>query len=836
MPFTFCCLPLRKTDKTVLYPKDIESKLGFNAIRNHLTERCLSPLGAELTKEMVFMTDLDSIRLEHNRTFEFVRIIQNGLDFPSENFFDLRPVFSRLRPQGTYPVPEEVLTMKLSLKTLKTIAQFFKSDERKIQFPHLSETAANLKLYPFVYDLTDKIIGKTATVRDNASPELARIRRAISDKQQQVSKVVAQLFRQAQNGGWADSDSQPVIRDGRLMIPILAPFKRQIRGIVHDESTTGKTVFIEPAEAVEINNSIREEIAEEKREIRRILIAFADEVRPYLVDLMEAYSILGIFDFTRAKALLSITLNANKISLIDEPIVELEDAVNPILFLNFLSERKSVIPLNITLTPTERILLISGPNAGGKSVALKSVGILQYMMQCGIPIAARESSRLGLFQKIFINIGDDQSIDNDLSTYSSHLLHMKHMLRDCDNRSLILIDEFGSGTEPVIGGAIAEAILDKLNKSQVFGVVTTHYSNLKHYASQTPGIANGAMMFDTARIEPTFKLEQGKPGGSFAIEIAHKIGLPTEVINDAKSRAGEDTAHFDKPLREHLRNKKYSEDKREQIRRQEKRLEEVIQKQITFLDEAKKTKSEIKQKSRDEAEKLLAEVNKRIENAIREIRESQANKDKTASIRKDLENLRHGIKNSKNSEIDPIDQQLNIISKIARKHNIANPKQEADIKPKELEKGDYVRIEGQTTIGQIIEISTKTAAVAFGDFITTVSPKKLELLSINQARKELRMNMTSRFNNEMSKKRLSFKPYIDVRGKYADEAILVISEFIDSAIMYDAHEVKILHGRGNGVLRHVIREFLKTVNQVQSMADEHIEQGGDGITVVTLHQ
>jgi len=819
----------------VLYPDDIEFKLGFSAIRNQIADRCLSPLGAELTDNMVFMTDINAIELEHNRTFEFVKIIQNGLDFPSDNFFDLRPVFSRIRPQGTYPIPEEVLTMKLSLRTLKTIALFFKSDEKKQQFPHLSETASKLKLYPFVFDLTDKIVGKTATIRDNASPELARIRRAISDKQQQVSKVVAQLFRQAQSAGWADPDSQPVIRDGRLMIPILAPFKRQIRGIIHDESTTGKTVFIEPGQAVEINNAIREDIAEEKREIRRILIAFADEIRPYLADLSEAYAILGIFDFTRAKSLLSISLNANKITIIDEPIIELEDAVNPILYLNFKSEQKTVVPLSITLIPEERILLISGPNAGGKSVALKSVGILQYMMQCGIPIPARDSSRLGIFKSIFINIGDDQSIDNDLSTYSSHLLHMKQTLRHCNNRSLVLIDEFGSGTEPVIGGAIAEAILDKLNESHVFGVITTHYSNLKHYASQTPGIANGAMMFDTAKIEPTFKLEQGKPGGSFAIEIAHKIGLPTDVINDAKNRAGEDTANFDKHLREILRDKKYYEDKRDQIRRQEKRLEEVIQKQLQFLDEAQKTKSEIKKQSRDEAEKFLAEVNKRVESAIREIRESQADKEKTSAIRKDLESLRQDIKNGKKSKSDTIDLQIENVHRVARKHNIATKKDQEESKPKVLEKGDYVKIVGQTTIGQIIEISAKIAAVAFGDFITTVSPKKLEYLSNNQARKELRGSQKSQFNSEMSKKRISFRPHIDVRGKFADEAIMLIGEFIDSAIMVDAKELKILHGRGSGILRQVIREYLKTVHQVQSVADEHIEQGGDGISVVKLH-
>jgi DNA mismatch repair protein MutS2 len=818
----------------VLYPKEIEQKLGFDVLRNRLAEKCLCPQGQELVHSMSFMSEMESIVHEHDCTFEFLKIIQNQHDFPTENYFDLRPVFARIRPQGTFPVPEEVFDLKMSLKTLKSISLFFKPDERQNQYPRLAETAEKLKLYPYVHDLCDKIVGRNATVRDNASPELARIRRTIAEKQQQVSKAVSQIFKSAQHSGWVDPDLQPVIRDGRLMIPVLAPFKRQVRGIVHDESTTGKTVFIEPAEAVEINNAIREEMAEEKREIRRILIAFADEIRPYIPDLIEAYNILGIFDFTRAKALLALSLKATKIGIVANPFIDLRMAINPILQLNFVAEKKSVVPLEVKLTHEERILLISGPNAGGKSVALKTVGILQYMMQCGMLVPACESSTLGIFRNMFINIGDDQSMDNDLSTYSSHLLHMKNTLRDCNRDSLVLIDEFGSGTEPVIGGAIAEAILDKLNQKQVFGVITTHYSNLKHYASQTPGIINGAMMFDTARIEPTFKLEQGKPGGSFAIEIAHKIGLPTDVIDDAKKRAGEDTANFDKHLREILRDKKYWEDKRDQIRKQEKRLEEVIQKQLTFLEEAKKTKSEIKQKTRDEAEKLLADVNKRIENAIREIKESQADKGRTSLVRKELEQLRHDIKHGKKSDKDEVEQRIEVVSKIARKHGVAKPENEGDTEPKPLEKGDHVRIQGQDSIGQIIEISEKTAAVAFGDFITTVAPSKLEFISRNQARKQIRASRPTHMTNEFSKKRLTFKPYIDVRGKYADEAIQIIGEFVDNAIMFESHELRILHGRGNGILRQVIRDYLRSIRQVSDIADEHIDHGGDGITVVKL--
>lgn len=783
---------------------------------------------------MSFMTNLKQILLERDSTFEFVRIIQNGLDFPTDNYHDLRPVFARLRPQGTFPVPEEVFYLKESLNTLKNISIFFKSEECRKQYPNLSQTAQQLKHYPSIYDLCDKIVGKNATVRDNASPELAIIRRSIAEKQQQVSKTVAQVFKNAQLSGWVEPDMQPVIREGRLMIPVSAAHKRQIKGIVHDESTSGKTVYIEPTQAVELNNAIREELASEKREIKRILISFADEIRPELNELIDSYNTLGVFDFTRAKALFAMSVNATKIEVVEYPKVDLRTAVNPILYLNFIIEHKQVVSLDLQLDCENRILLISGPNAGGKSVALKTVGLLQYMMQCGLLVPACESSTLGIFKKIFVNIGDDQSIDNDLSTYSSHLLHMKNTIRESDQNSMVLIDEFGSGTEPIIGGAIAEAILDKLNRKKVFGVITTHYSNLKHYASQTDGIANGAMMFDTQRIEPTFKLEQGKPGGSFAIEIAHKIGLSNDVIDDAKKRAGEDKANFDKHLREILRDKRYWEEKREQIRKQEKRLEELIQKQLAFLEQAKQAKSVIKQQTDLEVEKLLSSANKLIEKVIRDIRESNADKDKVAQARKEVEQIRNRVKGGKWLGDNSLEKRLDKVAEIAQKHGIEIADNNNN-NLKTIEKGDFVKIKGQDSIGQVLELSDKSAVVAFGDFITTLSPQKLDYVSNNEARKHIRSQGRAASEDSLSRKRLSFKPYIDVRGKYADEAIAIVTEFIDNAIMFGVNDLRILHGRGNGVLRKVIRDYLRSVSNVTEIADEHIELGGDGITVVKLN-
>lgn len=817
----------------MLYPPNIENKLGFDLIRHWISERCLSKQGCELIETIQFSTHFESIEQELNRVFEFVKIIQNGHEFPTENYHDLRLALSRIRPQGTFPIAEEVYDLKMSLSTLKAIAAFFKSDERQTLYPMLAASASNLKLYPFVYELADRIVGKNAIIRDNASPELHRLRRLIIAKQQQVSKTVAHILRQAQQSSWVDSESQPVIRDGRLLIPVLANHKRQIKGIVHDESLSGKTVFIEPVEAIEINNTIREIMSDEKREIRRILIAFADEIRPYINDLIEAYNLLGVFDFIRAKALLAIWMKATKIGITKEPLVNLHDAVNPVLYCSFLSEKKDVVPLTILLNNKQRILLISGPNAGGKSVALKTVGLLQYMMQCGILIPASESSSLGIFHNIFVDIGDDQSIENDLSTYSSHLQHMKTTLRHCDNKTIVLVDEFGSGTEPIIGGAIAEAILDKLNQKQVFGIITTHYSNLKHYASQTEGIINGAMMFNTAKIEPVFKLEMGKPGGSFAVEIAHKIGLPTDVIENAKQRAGEEHANFDKHLREIIRDKKYWEDKRSQIQKEIKKLEQIIQQQLVFLQEAQKTKAEIREKAKTEAEKMLSEVNKQIEQTIREIRRTQAEKEKVAIVRKEIDALKNKI--STGTPTDEFEDKIKTVEKIASKHNIEIDKKQTEAEEHELQQGDYVRLQGQQSIGQIVEISKKTAAVAFGALITTVAPEKLEYVNRAKARKELRTNKTTiTLSNDYTKKRLTFKPYIDIRGKYPEEAIAAVQELVDNAIMFHVSDLRILHGRGNGVLRQVVRDYLRTVREIKNIQNEHIEHGGDGITVVKL--
>lgn len=817
----------------MLYPADLEHKLGFDSLRVWLADLCLSPQGAARVAEMQLLTDPDAINRELDMADESKAIQQELLDFPTDSYNDLSPMLLRLRPQGAFPTAEDVHRLRQSLGTMRSIAAFFRPDDRRRRFPALTEAASTLKQFPQVYALADAIVDKNGDVKDSASPELGRIRSEIAAKQAQVSKVVNRLLRLAQASGWADAEALPTIREGKLLIPVQSQHKRQLPGIVHDESTSGKTVYIEPAESVTMNNDLREALGREKREIRRILIAFADAIRPDLGDLMAASELMGLFDFERAKGLAAIELDANRIIVSDQRAIRLIDARNPILVRNFRRERKRVVPLEVDLDDQNRILLVSGPNAGGKSVALKTIGILQYMTQCGMLIPASGDSRQGIFTGIFVNIGDDQSVDNDLSTYSSHLLHMKNTLRGSGERSLVLIDEFGGGTEPVIGGGIAEAILDKLNQKGVFGVITTHYSNLKHYASQTQGIVNGAMMFDTSRIEPTFRLEQGKPGGSFAIEIAHKIGLPADVIEDAKRRAGDQNANFDKHLREIQRDKRYWEEKREQIHRREKEIEEALQRQVDLLAEAKAVKDAARRESREAAEKSFSEANRQIENIIREIKHANAEKEATRVARERFRALREQTC-SDQAEAGDIDEKINQATRMAKRHGVQIKTAEKEKEHRPLQKGDFVTIDGQQNVGQIQEIKGKRATVAFGSVITTIDPARLVPVSNAQARQYNRAKNRPLVNADMGEKRLAFRPYIDVRGKYAEEAIVLVNNLIDEAVMFDATQLRILHGRGNGILRSVLRQHLKGLKHVASIADEHVEHGGDGITIVTL--
>ena len=591
-------------------------------------------MGKALVEQMCFSDRKEQIEEAQKEVAEFMRIMREE-EFPDNRYTDARPFLSKIRIEGLFLDIPELVALKNSLESLHAILRFFQGKTET--YPVLTAKAGQIQLFPYVLQRLDSIVSKHGTIKDNASSELGEIRRQILKKQSGISRRMQALLQDAQTEGWAEKDTAIAIRDGRMVIPVPAAYKRRVNGIVHDESATGKTSYIEPTEIIETNNEIRELQLEEKREITRILRKFADDIRPYIEDLIPAYDFLAFVDYTKAKALFGIEMDAISPVFTSAPEMLWYEARHPLLYLSFKNTDKTLIPLRIEINEEQRIILISGPNAGGKSVCLQTAGLLQYMFQCGLPVPVSEASRFGIFKKILIDIGDEQSLENDLSTYSSHLINMKNFVRYGDRDTLVLIDEFGTGTEPMLGGAIAEAILHALNDHHVKGVITTHYTNLKHFASATPGIENGAMLYDNHRMMPLFQLEIGKPGSSFAFEIAKKIGLSKEILDEAASKVGEEHIHYDKHLKDIARDKRYWEEKRKKIHENEKRLDEVVEKYSQELQEASRLRKEIIKEAQEKAKELLAEANKTIENTIRKIRENQADKEKTRKLREEME-------------------------------------------------------------------------------------------------------------------------------------------------------------------------------------------------------
>ncbi len=821
----------------MLYPNNFEQKLGFDKIRDMLKAGCLSNLGRMRVDKIRFSTKYSFIETLVNQVDEFKEIMLMEDDFPLNHFFDLTPALKKIRIEGTYILTEELFDLKRSLETIKAILSFFKKSKEDNKYPYLYMLAENIKLYPFIFDRINSVITTQGKIKDNASAELNIIRKDIRDKEGTVSKRIHAILKDAQKNGFVEQDATLSIRDGRATIPVDVSNKRKIKGLILDESATGKTAYIEPTEIVELNNDIRELYYAEQREIIKILTAFSDDIRPYLEDLNRAYEYMGTIDFIRSKGMLAIKLNGVKPIFNNKPMVQWKKAVHPLLYLTFKAESRSVVPLDIDLNDdNQRILLISGPNAGGKSVCLQTVGLLQYMFQCGLLVPMDENSEMGFYQNLFLNIGDDQSIENDLSTYSSYLMNMKNFLKSADKNSLILIDEFGSGTEPMLGGAIAESILDALNQKSSQGVITTHYTSLKHYASSTHGIENGAMLFDTSKIQPLFKLSIGEPGSSFAFEIARKIGLPEDILQKATEKIGKDHIDFDKNLKDIIRDKRYWETKRESIRKSEKKLEEQIKKYTEELEQSETIRKEILKQAKREAEELLAGVNKQIENTIREIKESQAEKEKTKNARKQLSDFKEKL-----NEIDA-EEEARIQRKIEKLKNREKQgrKKREDIekesvrKPEQnsYEKGEKVRLFGQDSVGEVLDVNSNSIMVAFGNMITTVDIKRLEKISEKEYKKQTGIRTNQKSNWDFGERRLKFKPEIDVRGKRAEEALQLVNEFIDEAIVINMGTVKILHGKGDGILRQLIRQHLETVDVIKSFHDESVQFGGSGITVV----
>lgn len=824
----------------MIYPQNFEEKIGFDNIRALLKGKCLSDLGRERVAGMSFATSLHVIENEIDMTVELMSIMSSEADFPVNHFYDMRQSLKKIRIEGTWMSEQEIFDLRRSLQTVADIASFFGGEDDGERYPALKRLAADVVLFPDVVKRIDAIIDKFGKVKDNASARLREIRMELSSVMSGISKNLYGIIRAAQNDGYVDKDVVPTMRDGRLVIPVAPALKRRIKGIVHDESASGKTVFIEPAEIVEANNRIRELESEEKREIIRILTDFADYLRPQADAMMISYDFLGEIDFIRAKALFSIQVGAVKPDMSSSQIVDWSNAVHPLLKLSLEKHGKKVVPLDIRLNGRQRILLISGPNAGGKSVCLKTVGLLQYMYQCGMPVCMDESSVVGLFDDIFIDIGDEQSIENDLSTYSSHLLNMKIMLKKCNDKSLLLIDEFGSGTEPQIGGAIAEALLQRFNAAGACGVITTHYQNLKHFADSHEGVVNGAMLYDRQKMQALFQLQIGNPGSSFAVEIARKIGLPEDVIKDASDMVGSDYINSDKYLQDIVRDKRYWENKRQNIRQKEKALESTIAAYEKAFEELKSERKDILLKAKDEALKLISDSNAAIENTIREIKEAQAEKEKTKELRKELTELKAAIENENNDEEERIKAKMERLREKQQRRKKEKAKPDAAKiadRPKEIElkAGDFVRVKGQSSVGQIMEISGANVKAAFGAMVMTLKKDRIEPAAAPKKADSRVSAVSLQTQDHIYEKKLAFKQDIDVRGMRGDEAVQAVTYFIDDAMQVGMDRVRILHGTGNGILRTLIRQYLETVPGVKNYRDEHVQFGGAGITVVDLY-
>lgn len=818
------------------YPESIEHKIGFDAVRASLAGMCVSPLGASWVEAMEFSTDAGEVERRLRATAEMLAILATDSGFPLGSVHDRRQLLASLRVPGTFPSESELPGLRASLAAMADIAAFFAKlrkypdDDPEAMpsspYPTLDIIARDLYAFPEISAAIDRIIDRHGEIRDNASPALAEIRRDMNATAASINSTVRRVIAAAIRDGLLEADVTPSVRDGRLVIPVAPMNKRKINGIVHDESASGKTVFIEPAAVVEANNRLRELSIEERREIVRILTALADVIRPHIDELLGGFELLGEFDFIHAKGLYARQTEACLPKLHRGPELEWYHACHPGLAQSLARQNKEIVPLDITLTPEKRLLVISGPNAGGKSVTLKTVAIVQYMIQCGLLPPVHENSHIGVFRSVFLDIGDDQSIDDDLSTYSSHLKNMKFFLGHGDSATLVLIDEFGGGTEPQIGGAIAQAVLRQLNKLGMWGVITTHYHNLKQFAEDTPGLVNGSMLYDRQRMMPLFRLAIGHPGSSFAIEIARKTGLPEEIIEDAREIVGSDYVNMDKYLLDIARDRRYWENKRTAIRQKEKQIEETLERYDRELEELRGKRREIIGDARDEARRILEGSNAAIERTIREIRTSQADREKTLEARRRLEKEREEI----GADAEKSDELRRRVPKNRRQPKPQAPAAEKD---RLLAAGDNVVLDGGGTVGTIESISGNSATVVFGQMKTTVKTARLTRTLRQASGPKGGTSYISAQTSDASRARqLNFNTEIDVRGMRTDEAVQAVMYYIDDAIQFNAGRVRILHGTGTGALRQYIRRHLDTVDAVRGYHDEDVRLGGAGITVV----
>lgn len=823
--------------------KHFERKIGFDRIRAQIAERCTMPTARERLAAEEFCTSAREIEHRLSLADEMRLVLDMEHDFPDGEYPDIQPVLTKLRIEGTFLDVAEVATLRQALTDIGAIASFLL--HRKERYPALYARTHGIETFPDIVERIDRLIDSHGEVRDSASPELAQLRRAIREREGQAAKRLQQVLAAAKSAGIVEADAQLSVRDGKTVIPVSASNKRKLNGFIHDESATGRTFYVEPVEVVELNNELRELQYAERREIVRILTEFTEELRPDAELLAASGDYLADIDLYRAKGRWASENGCVKPIVSTDDRLVLKNARHPLLQQTLRAAGREIVPLDMQLDAHKRILVISGPNAGGKSVCLKTTGIIQYMFQCGFPVPASEISELPVFERLFIDIGDEQSIDNDLSTYSSHLLNMKTMLAGATDRSLVLIDEFGSGTEPIIGGAIAEAILERLLEKGCYGIITTHYANIKYFASNHDGVANGAMMFDVQHIRPLFRLEIGKPGSSFAIEIARKIGLPETIIHSASEKAGNDHINIEKQLREIARDKHYWEQKRDRIRLTDRKVEELEQNYSELLTKIRAERQEILRKAKLEAQELVAEANRQIENTIKTIREAQAEKELTRLARRELDEFRERTEQIDDAardeavgrEIERIERrrQRRAERKAQQGALQATQQPEETPTPREVEVGSKVRMAGQDVVGVVQSVKGRKAQVAFGQMLTTVEKERLTVVSNNEYREATRpQSARTVVSVDISARKLNFRDHIDVRGMRASEALDTVQDFIDDALMVGVGSVTILHGKGTGALKEEIRRYLRTIPEVASAVDEHADRGGAGITIVTF--
>ena len=801
----------------MLYPRNLENKIGFDQVRDCIKEECLSSMGQFYVDKLRFTDDFALLQKLLEQTREFVAVLQSGEPFPSSNYIPVRQQLEKARLKGAFLSIEELNDLRLSLQTIFACLAFF--SDKEDEYPQLRQLSSAVELDKSLLRQIAGVLNDRGQLRDDASPNLQQIRRNLISEQSRARKMLDTILRQAVSSGFSEEGVSLTIRGGRLVIPVLAEYKRRIKGFIHDESATGQTVFMEPAEVLEINNHVRELEYEEKREIVRILLAVTSKIRPHVPALRKAANFLGLVDFIRAKAKFAIRINGVYPDFVKQQVIDWRKAVHPLLYLSHQQQQKPVVPLNISLNHQQRILVISGPNAGGKSVTLKTVALLQYMIQTGLLVPLSEDSVVGLFKNLFIDIGDEQSLENDLSTYSSHLTNMKFFTTMTEKNTLFLIDEFGTGTEPQFGGAIAESILEELNSQRAFGVINTHYGNLKQLAEKTPGIVNGAMRFDGGKLEPMYELEIGKPGSSFALEIARKIGLPGHVLKRARELVGVEQVQLEKLLGQLEKEKKEYLDMNREVSRKEKELQQAVQEYQELRGFIENKKNQLLKDAKEEAKQLLSSANQQIEATIRQIKESNAEKETTRQARKQLEEVKDKVKlKPEEAHSGAVKATIKVIG--------------GSIAP-----GDLIRIKGQSTVGEVMDIKGKDAEIRIGELKSKVKLNRLEKISRKEYRQEMattESRPSSMRGIDMNQRMADFSPKLDIRGSRGEEALGKVDNLLDNAMMFGVPELVIVHGKGDGILRQLIRNHLKTYPVVSQMKDEHADRGGAGVTIVGL--